>query len=144
MREAQKRDFARHLRRNMTDAESHLWKILRRKQLGERFRRQCPIDRYVVDFACLRRKLVVEVDGGQHAGSVRDRMRDACLVRLGYRVLRFWNNDVIENSEGVYSMIQIVLSECPHPGLPPHAGEGEEQAVHRLQQPHASDRKEKP
>ena len=144
MREGQKRDFARHLRRNMTDAESHLWKLLRRQQLGERFRRQCPIDRYVVDFVCLRRKLIVEVDGGQHAGSSQDRVRDDCLAKLGYRVLRFWNNDVLENSEGVYGMIQIALSDSPHPGLPPHAGEGEEQADHRLKQPHSSDRKEKP
>ena len=126
MREGQKRDFARHLRRNMTDAESHLWKLLRRQQLGERFRRQCPIDRYVVDFVCLRRKLIVEVDGGQHAGSSQDRVRDACLTKLGYRVLRFWNNDVLENSEGVYGMIHAALSERPHPDLPPHAGEGEQ------------------
>ncbi len=126
MREGQKRDFARHLRRNMTDAESHLCKLLRRRQLGARFRRQCPIDRYVVDFVCLRRKLIVEVDGGQHAELRQDRIRDACLERLGYRVLRFWNNDVLENSEGVYGMIQIALSDSPHPDLPPHAGEGEE------------------
>ena len=126
MREGQKRDFARHLRRNMTDAESHLWKLLRRQQLGERFRRQCPIDRYVVDFVCLRRKLIVEVDGGHHAESSQDRVRDACLTKLGYRVLRFWNNDVLENSEGVYGMIHAALSERPHPDLPPHAGEGEQ------------------
>jgi very-short-patch-repair endonuclease len=144
MREGQKRDFARHVRRNMTDAESHLWKLLRRQQLGERFRRQCPIDRYVVDFVCLRRKLIVEVDGDQHAGSSQDRVRDDCLVKFGYRVLRFWNNDVLENSEGVYGMIQIALSDSPHPDLPPQAGEGEEQVDHRLQPPHASDRKEKP
>lgn len=110
----------------MADAESHLWKLLRRQQLGERFRRQCPIDRYVVDFVCLRRKLIVEVDGGQHAESSQDRVRDACLAKLGFRVLRFWNNDVLENSEGVYSAIQIALSDSPHPGLPPRAGEGEQ------------------
>lgn len=143
MREGQKRNFARHLRRNMTDAESHLWKLLRRQQLGERFRRQCPIDRFVVDFVCLRRKLIVEVDGGHHAESSQDRIRDACLMKLGYRVLGFWNNDVLENSEGVYGMIQIALS-APHPDLPPRAGEGEEQADYRLQQPHACDRKEIP
>ncbi|MES2671179.1 MAG: DUF559 domain-containing protein [Pseudomonadota bacterium] len=139
MRKGQKRDFARHLRRNMTDAESHLWKLLRRQRLGERFRRQCPIDRYVVDFVCLGRKLIVEVDE-----SSQDRVRDACLAKLGFRVLRFWNNDVLENSEGVYGMIHAALSERPHPGLPPHAGEGEEQVDHRLKPPHASDRKEKP
>ncbi len=144
MREGQKRDFARELRRNMTDAESHLWKLLRRRQLGERFRRQCPIDRYVVDFVCLRRKLVVEVDGGHHAESSQDRIRDACLMKLGYRVLRFWNNDVLENSEGVYGMIQASLANCPHPDLPPRAGEGEELADHRLQEPHACYLKEKP
>jgi very-short-patch-repair endonuclease len=123
---------------------SHLWKLLRRHQLGERFRRQCPIDRYVVDFVCLRRKLIVEIDGGQHAGSSQDRVRDACLERLGFRVLRFWNNEVLENSEGVYGMIQVALSDSPHPDLPPRAWEGEEQADHRLQEPHACYRKEKP
>ncbi len=126
MREGQKRDFARHLRRNMTDAESHLWKLLRRRQLGERFRRQCPIDRYVVDFVCLRRRLIVEVDGGQHARSSQDLVRDICLAKLGFRVLSFWNNDVLENSEGVYSAIQIALSDSPHPDLPSRAGEGEQ------------------
>ncbi|GAA4794205.1 endonuclease domain-containing protein [Lysobacter hankyongensis] len=145
MRQGQKRDFARKLRRGMTDAEQCLWRILRKRQIdGHRFRRQCPIDRFVVDFACLESALIVEVDGGQHAESSQDRARDACLVRLGYRVLRFWNNDVLENSEGVYDMIRIALSDSPHPGLPPHAGEGEEQADHRLQPSPASDWRGKP
>ena len=145
MRQGQKRDFARKLRGEMTDAEQCLWRILRKRQIdGHRFRRQCPIDRFVVDFACLEKALIIEVDGGQHAGSSQDRLRDDCLVKLGYRVLRFWNNDVLQNIVGVHDMIRIALSDSPHPGLPPHAGEGEAQVGHRLQPPHASDWKEKP
>jgi very-short-patch-repair endonuclease len=144
MRQGQKRDFARKLRRGMTDAERCLWRILRKRQIdGHRFRRQCPIDRFVVDFACLEKALIVEVDGGQHAGSSQDHVRDACLAGLGYRVMRFWDNDVLENIEGVYDMIRIALSDSPHPDLPPHAGEGEAQADHRLQPSPASDLKEK-
>ena len=130
MRHGQKRDFARKLRREMTDAERVLWRYLRKKQVdGHRFRRQCPIDRFVVDFACLDRALIVEVDGGQHADFAQDRTRDARLGKLGFRVLRFWNNDVLENIDGVYGVILASLSESPHPSLPPQAEEGEKHTV---------------
>ena len=87
--------IARRLRRNPTDAEKRLWSKLRHKQLsGHRFRRQVPIGPYIVDFACLGARLIVEVDGGQHANQIeRDNARTAWLGGQGFRVLRFWNND---------------------------------------------------
>ena len=99
-------NFARHLRKNMTFAERLLWSKLRRKGLGVRFKRQEPIGRYIVDFVCHSKKLIIEVDGGQHAESGRDRRRDKELEEMGYKVLRFWNNEVIENLEGVIEEVR--------------------------------------
>jgi len=97
---------ARRLRKDMTDAERALWRLLRQRQInGLRFRRQVPIDHYIVDFACLEARLVIEVDGGQHSESQTDKMRDAYLRSQGFRVLRLWNNDVLSNREGVYRII---------------------------------------
>lgn len=126
MREGQKRDFARQLRRDMTDAERHLWRHLRQRQLdGHRFRRQQPIGPYVVDFVCLEWHLVIEVDGGQHADSASDSRRSQFLAQKDFLVLRFWNNDVLGNIEGVVDAIrQSLASASPHPNLPPQAGEG--------------------
>ena len=112
MREGQKVDAARRLRAGMTDAERRLWNAIRKRQpSGHRFRRQCPIGPFVVDFACLRSGLVVEVDGGQHCGSRTDPRRDAFLRRRGLRVLRFWNHEVMENLEGVFDVIEAALRE---------------------------------
>ncbi|HEY5612826.1 MAG TPA: DUF559 domain-containing protein [Lysobacter sp.] len=126
MREGQKRDFARRLRRDMTDAERHLWRHLRQRQLdGHRFRRQHPIGRFVADFVCLEQHLVIEVDGGQHADSTSDDRRSRFLAQEGFCVVRFWNHDVLGNIEGVVaSILQSLASAGPHPNLPPHAGEG--------------------
>ena len=98
---------ARSLRKTPTDAEQKLWTVLRRQQIeGHRFRRQHPIGVYVVDFVCLAEKLVVEVDGGQHAENIHaDAKRTAWLELRGYRVLRFWNNDVLRNTGGVVETI---------------------------------------
>jgi very-short-patch-repair endonuclease len=94
--------LARRLRTTPTDAEMRLWSRLRRRQLaGFRFRRQHPMGPYVVDFFCPDTKLVVEVDGGQHADSATDAVRTRWLEARGYRVVRFWNNDVLANTEGV-------------------------------------------
>ncbi len=94
----------------MTSAERALWWLLREKQVGgHRFRRQVPIDHYIVDFACLDARLIVEVDGGQHSDSDSDRRRDAYLQAQGFRVLRFWNNDVLGNREGVMARITEAL-----------------------------------
>jgi very-short-patch-repair endonuclease len=131
MRDGQKRDFARQLRRNMTDAEQKLWQCLRGRQLaGCRFRRQHPVGPYIVDFACLEKQLLIEVDGGQHNGSRTDTRRDAFLRGKGFAMMRFWNNDVLENLEGVCDVILRHLGDThPHPGLPPQAGEGDKQRI---------------
>ena len=94
---------ARKLRRTSTDVERQLWHRIRDKQIDEfRFRRQRPIGKYIVDFVCLDAKLIVELDGGQHATNDEyDNGRTAFLESLGYRVVRFWNNEVIENMDGV-------------------------------------------
>ncbi len=113
------------LRTHMTDAETRMWQALRGKQLaGRKFRRQQPIGPYIVDFVCLETKVIIEIDGGQHAEAVHyDSRRDAWLESEGFRVLRFWNNDVIQNLEGVLMKIVETLSPSPQPS--PLKGEGE-------------------
>ena len=109
---------ARRLRAGRTLAERRLWARLCARQLeGCRFRQQDVIGGYVVDFACRRRRLVVEVDGGQHAeGRKADAARTARLGRLGYRVIRFWNHEVLENVEGV---VETILAELRDRAEPP-------------------------
>jgi very-short-patch-repair endonuclease len=121
-------DRVRELRINMTDAERHLWRYLRRRQLANaRFRRQYPIDQYIADFVCLEKRLVIELDGGQHAeNSAYDRKRDAYLGAQGFRILRFWNDEVLRESEGVLERILLALEETPHPNPPPQGGRGQE------------------
>jgi len=100
----------------MTDAEGRLWYWLRAHRLdGHKFKRQVPIGPYMVDFACLGRKLVVEVDGGQHADNPRDLVRDRYLTDRGFQVLRFWNNDVLKNTRGVLEVIFSALPKNPSP-----------------------------
>ena len=120
--------LARHLRRHATDVERKLWYQIRDKQIeGFRFRRQRPIGKFIVDFICLEAKLIIELDGGQHATAVtEDEKRTAFLEASGYRVLRFWNNEVIENMEGVLAHLleALLLTRVdPTPALP-LAGEG--------------------
>ncbi len=101
---------ARALRNEPTDTERHLWRYLRLRQLGGfRFRRQVPIGRYVADFACMDAKLLVEVDGGQHQDNDYDVQRDAELKAIGFTVLRFWNNQVLQETEDVLEEILRVL-----------------------------------
>ena len=102
-----RKTLARALRRSATDAERLLWQRLRNRQVsGLKFRRQEPLGPYVVDFFCLARRLIVEVDGGQHAAAGnRDTARTAWFQARGYRVVRFWNTEVIENIEGVLETI---------------------------------------
>jgi very-short-patch-repair endonuclease len=105
---------ARRLRKQMTDAERALWYLLRRKQVdGHRFRKQVPIGKYIVDFACLSARLIIEVDGSQHAESAADAERDAWLQSQNFKVLRFWNNDVLMSAEGVFEVIQTALAAKP-------------------------------
>jgi very-short-patch-repair endonuclease len=99
---------ARRLRKDMTDAERQLWQKLRGRQTGGRFRRQAPIGPYIVDFVAFDHRLVVELDGGQHAEPEQadhDQRRTAFLEVEGFRVLRFWNNEVLGNTEGVLESI---------------------------------------
>jgi very-short-patch-repair endonuclease len=96
------RKRARAMRRIATDAERNLWFLLRDRRLGSiKFRRQAPFGRYILDFVCFERRLVVEVDGGQHAESKADKIRDAHLQSHGFRVARYWNTDVLKNPDGV-------------------------------------------
>lgn len=116
-----KTDRARCLRHNATDAELKLWYYIRLRRLdGCKFVRQEPIGPYVVDFVCRERRLVIEVDGGQHAIDPRDKARDAFPRSQRYRVLRFWNNDVLSNATGVLEMIAGALAAPlrPHPDRP--------------------------
>lgn len=112
----------RALRQNPTPAEAKLWQHLRLRQLdGCKFRRQHPHHNAVLDFVCLERKLVIELDGGHHAESLADRYRDARLVQDGFLVLRFWNNDVIGNFTAVLTRIHDALeSQEPKTGLKEH------------------------
>jgi very-short-patch-repair endonuclease len=127
-------DNAQALRASLTDAERKLWGALRARRLADaKFRRQVPIGAYVADFLCHEARLVVEVDGGQHAESSRDQRRDRWFREQGFRVLRFWNNEVLGNLEGVLTVIAAELSGAPpHParatrGRPsPPRGEGSE------------------
>ncbi|HWU17261.1 MAG TPA: DUF559 domain-containing protein [Devosia sp.] len=109
---------ARSLRRNSTDAEARLWSVLRARQLdGYKFVRQLAIGPYFADFACREAALIIEVDGGQHAESSRDDRRTEFLTTLGYSVLRFWNNEVLGNFEGVRFSIASTLALNPSPDL---------------------------
>jgi very-short-patch-repair endonuclease len=108
----------------MTDAERALWFALRdRRFAGHKFRRQWTFGVYVADFCCIASRLIIEVDGGQHEVA-KDARRTAELNRLGYRVVRFWNDEVLRNLEGVLEAINISLREGPHPDPLPQAGEG--------------------
>jgi len=107
----------RALRRDMSDAERLLWQHLRRRQVaGQRFRRQHPVGTFIVDFACLEAALIVEVDGGQHADQKEyDTARTAWLERQGFRVVRFWNSEVLTNLEGVREVIERELLSRSRP-----------------------------
>jgi very-short-patch-repair endonuclease len=119
---------ARDLRANATDAERRLWaQISARKIAGARFNRQVPIGPFICDFVSRSAKLVIEVDGGQHAlNAEADLDRTHYLERQGYRVLRFWNNDVMERIEGVVMMIERALVDSPSPN-PSRKREGSEE-----------------
>ena len=108
---------SRELRSNATEAELRLWRRLSARQLaGVRFNRQFPIGPFICDFVSRGAKLIVEVDGGQHAAQAEaDARRTAYLKAQGYRVIRFWNNDVLENTDGVVEAIEQVLLNSPSP-----------------------------
>ena len=118
--------IAKNLRNRLTDAEKLLWRYLRAKQLeGFKFRRQQPIGKYIVDFVCFEKGIVIEVDGGQHAVErEKDEKRDKWLKGQDLKVLRFWNNEVLTNIEGV---LEVIRKQCLyHPPLTPPIKGGEE------------------
>ena len=113
-------DRARRLRRNQTEAERRLWAHLRFRQLGNaKFRRQHPVGRFITDFCCMERGLVIELDGGQHAAQVEaDQRRSVFLAQQGYRVVRFWDHEVIEDIEAVLQRISpLCIALCALPPL---------------------------
>jgi len=125
---------AKHMRANPMEAERALWQLLRNKRLdGWKFKRQQPIEPYIADFVCFARRLIVEADGSQHADSAYDARRDDWLRSQGFRLLRFWNTDILNNPDGVLTSILVALegdgagiepapSPTPLPSPPPQGG----------------------
>ncbi|MEX0344371.1 MAG: endonuclease domain-containing protein [Rhizobiaceae bacterium] len=104
------RDYARAMRADATKSENMLWQALRRGQLeGMKFKRQVPIDGFIVDFICFEHRLIIEVDGAQHSASEADQKRDAHFAKEGFRTLRFWNDDVTRNLDGVCKEILMAV-----------------------------------
>src|SRR4051812_36198488 len=115
---------ARALRANSTDAERRLWYHLRNHQMsGYQFRRQVPLGRYIADFVCMRARLVVDLDDGQHLESLVDDLeRTQFLARGGFHVVRFWNDEVLQRTEAVLeSILEALIQACPHPDPLPQA-----------------------
>ncbi|MEC5385018.1 endonuclease domain-containing protein [Uliginosibacterium sp. H3] len=122
-------DNAKRLRTAQTKAEQCLWYRLRAHRfIGLKFKRQKPIGPYIADFICIEKQLIVEVDGGQHAGAkTYDDVRDKYLNEQGFMVLRFWNNEVLDQTEAVLEKIRVAVEGCSEPSPPaplPQAGEG--------------------
>jgi very-short-patch-repair endonuclease len=117
---------AKTLRTNQTDAEQRIWYHLRAHRfMGFKFKRQKPLGHYIVDFVCVERRLIVEIDGGQHAEQAEyDQHRDAWLRSQGYTVLRFWNHEVMQQLEGVLEQIRLTITLSPDPS--PTSGRGEQ------------------
>jgi very-short-patch-repair endonuclease len=125
---------AKHMRSNPTEAEARLWSILRAKRLGElKWRHQVVFDdRYIADFVCFEHRLIIEADGCQHSENPQDALRDAWLAQQGFRILRFWNNDILADGESVATAILAAIeSSCaadaarpPLPNPSPARGEG--------------------
>jgi len=124
MNDLHKHAVAKALRKNFTDTERFLWRHLRAKQMeGYKFRRQEPIGKYIVDFVCQEARIIIEVDGGQHSVERgRDFKRDRWLKEHGYKVLRFWNNEVLTNINGV---LEVIRNTIEHPPLAPPLKGGE-------------------
>ena len=111
---------ARELRNNQTRAERALWRYLRKRQMTVKFRRQQPIGQFIVDFVCFEKRLIIEIDGGQHQEQIEyDETRTEWLKQQGYKILRFWNNEILNEPAGVIATIEIELNYHPHPNPPP-------------------------
>jgi very-short-patch-repair endonuclease len=120
-----KRTRARQLRENQTDAERRMWMLLRDRRLAHlKFRRQVSIGHYFVDLLCLQKRLIIELDGGQHNDNPADDIRTAWLESQNFKVIRFWNNDVLKNPEGALTSILLALKITPSPPAGEGRGEG--------------------
>ena len=123
-RKAKLRGHAKQMRSKLTDAEHRMWQLLRAHRFADfKFRRQEPIEFYIVDFVCFSERLIIEIDGGQHAGNHADARRDAYLQGQGFRIIRIWNNDLFNNEEGVGEAILNALRP-PLPNPSPAEGRG--------------------
>ena len=119
-------NIAKILRRRPTEAEKFMWRYLRSKQLeGLKFRRQEPIGNYVVDFVCYEKKIIVEIDGGQHCAE-RDGNRNRWLESQDFKILRFWNTEVLKNAQGVWEVIRKNCLSCDSPSPAPPVKGGED------------------
>jgi very-short-patch-repair endonuclease len=106
------RNFARRMRREPTDAEAAMWRLLRDRRLAPfKFRRQVPVQDFILDFVCFERRIVIEIDGSQHASSARDAAREDVLMAEGFRIARYWNNDVLLQPSAVLEDILVKLAE---------------------------------
>ena len=116
--------LAGKLRKRQTNSERKLWSQLRAKKMeGMKFRRQQPIGIYIVDFICFEKRLIIELDGGQHMmPATKDKTREAWLRQQGYKVLRFWNHEIFENFTGVLNSIRDKVIPTPSPSSPPLKG----------------------
>ena len=125
MRGERRKSHPQLLRTNATDTEQKIWYFLRNRQFEQfKFRRQHPIGVYIVDFVCLEQKLIVELDGGQHAEKTPyDTRRTKTLREKGFRILQFWNHDVLQNTDGVLDTIFAELTVDPSPSPSPRNGE---------------------
>ena len=104
------RQHARSMRRGQTNAEAAMWRLLRhRRFIGFKFRRQVPFKNYILDFVCFERHIVVEIDGSQHLDSRSDEVRDSILAGAGFRVVRYWNNDVLQQPDAVSEHLFALL-----------------------------------
>jgi very-short-patch-repair endonuclease len=127
MRGKGSKEFSRNLRRHQTDAEKKLWLELRSRRLnGAKFRRQQPLGPYFADFCSLEKMLIIELDGGQHATAVeKDKERTKYLQEMGFKVIRFWDHEVLKNIEGVLEVVEKSLGKAPSPRPSPLEGEGD-------------------
>ncbi|MGJ5077057.1 endonuclease domain-containing protein [Bradyrhizobium oligotrophicum] len=106
------RGFAKTMRRQPTESEAAMWRLLRDRRFEKyKFRRQAPVEQFILDFVCFEKRLIIEIDGSQHADNEKDIERDAILKAAGFRIVRYWNNDVLYNSTAVQEDILTKLSE---------------------------------
>ena len=121
------KEFVRQMRQEQTMQERKLWQIIRNSKLGVKFRRQFPIDnKYIADFVCLEKRLIIEIDGGHHNGSFSDIQRTFYIEKQNFKVIRFWNNEIDDNIEGCYEfLIKEIASPSPLCGRGWHEVSGE-------------------